>query len=102
VPELRGAIRTLADGGRYGDAEEACRQLLQQRPLDADALALLGLIAMATGRRDEAIGHLRRALYLNPAHPEGRALLSLLQSPSQGSAPSGDRAAATPKPGSGA
>lgn len=97
APDSLSAIRRLADGGHYGDAERACQQVLQRRPLDPDALALLGLIAMATGRRDEAIGHLRRAVYLDPSHPEGRALLSLLQEPSPGSTSSRNRTPAGPK-----
>ncbi|WP_139559374.1 CheR family methyltransferase [Methylotetracoccus oryzae] len=99
VPDGLSEIRRLADGGHYDDAEQACQRILQRRPLDPDALALLGLIAMATGRRDEAIGHLRRAVYLDPSHPEGRALLSLLQAPRSPESTSG-RNRPTTDPGS--
>ena len=72
------AIRSLADRGLYAEAEAFCREFVRRRPLDGDGFGLLGLIAMAMGRSDEAIVHLRRALYLSPEHAEWRALLALI------------------------
>lgn len=94
------AIRQLADSGQYATAERACREFLASRPRDPDALALLGLIAMATGRHDEAVRHLRQATYLEPSHVEGQALLSVLNV-RDGMAPD-DCAAAESSPETGA
>ncbi len=64
------AARSFADAGRLDEARAACEQLLQVRPSDADALALLGVVHLAAGRPNEAYGALRKALYLAPDHVE--------------------------------
>ncbi|MDZ5699000.1 tetratricopeptide repeat protein [Chelativorans sp. M5D2P16] len=52
--------------GRLVEAEAHCRQILAARRDDAEALHLLGLIAYQSGRRDEALDHLKRAVALAP------------------------------------
>ena len=54
---------------RAGDpdrAEQLCRQILEEDPHNARALYLLGTLAAAAGRLDEAIGQLREAARLEP------------------------------------
>jgi chemotaxis protein methyltransferase WspC len=76
-PALQTA-RELADAGRYDAAERVCRSRLDRDPLDTEALTLLGIVALAAGRDDDAFLHLRRVIYLDPAHAEALAHLSLL------------------------
>jgi chemotaxis protein methyltransferase WspC len=64
------AARLLADAGRLDEARAACETVLRTRPADADALALLGVIYLADGDDAAAFNTLRKALYLEPHHPE--------------------------------
>jgi len=52
--------------GRVGEAENTYRQVLAQRPGNADALNLLGVIAADRGATREAIALFDRALRANP------------------------------------
>jgi chemotaxis protein methyltransferase WspC len=70
APDALASARKLADGGRLDEARAACEALLRARPADADALALLGVVHLAAGRADDALGALRKALYLAPDHVE--------------------------------
>ncbi len=62
--------RRLADIGRLTDARAECESFLRVHPTSADALALLGVIHLATGNEDAAFTALGKALYLAPDHPE--------------------------------
>ncbi|HEY1931659.1 MAG TPA: tetratricopeptide repeat protein [Acetobacteraceae bacterium] len=64
--------RGLADhaAGRLQTAEAAYRQVLAIAPNHADALHLLGVIALQLGRPDAAISQIRRAIAVRAAFPE--------------------------------
>ena len=63
---------TLAIGhhqaGRFAEAEQICRQILEIAPNHSDARNLLGLIAHRSGRSDLAIEYIRQAIGLNPGY----------------------------------
>lgn len=71
--------RELANQGAYADALRLLERELAQSPLDPDLYALLGILHDLQGRREQAVGHFRRALYLAPGHAESLAHLALLQ-----------------------
>lgn len=56
--------------GLLAEAEAAYRSVLANDPADADASQLLGVLALQTGRDDEALSLLRRALAVRPDFPE--------------------------------
>jgi protein O-GlcNAc transferase len=56
--------------GELGQAEAICRQILQQEPLQADALHSLGLIAHHVGRHDVAIDYIQQAIAVRPLTAE--------------------------------
>lgn len=68
--------KVLRDGwiyyqqGRFGDAEAACQRVLKIKPKQADALHLLGIIALQNGDIDKAILLIDKAIKINPANPE--------------------------------
>jgi chemotaxis protein methyltransferase WspC len=64
------AARLFADTGCLDEARAACEQLLRTRPTDADALALLGVVHLASGLTNEAFDAFRKVLYLEPDHVE--------------------------------
>ncbi|MDY3551717.1 CheR family methyltransferase [Gemmata sp. JC717] len=70
APGTLAAARALADAGRLGDARAVCEALLRTAPGDADALALLGVVQLATGNTDAAYDAFGKALYLDPDHRE--------------------------------
>lgn len=78
TPPTLVAARGYADAGRYADAARIGQLLLLREPLNPDVTCLLGLVALAEGRDDEAMSYARRTLYLDPRHPEGTVLLSRL------------------------
>jgi chemotaxis protein methyltransferase CheR len=57
---------TAADSGRRDEAIEHAATLLAENPLDADAYFVRGLVELERDLLDEAIGSLRRALYVDP------------------------------------
>jgi chemotaxis protein methyltransferase WspC len=67
----------LANQGHFEQAEAACEVLLQKEGPSADVYCLLGLIADASQRTDEARAHFRRAVYLDGTH--AGALLQLAE-----------------------
>ncbi len=71
--------RELANQGAYPDAMRVLERELATSPLDPDLHALLGILHDLEGRREQAVVHLRRALYLAPGHAESLAHLALLQ-----------------------
>ena len=60
----------LYRGGRFDEAERACRILLGLDPNDAPALSLLGLSLHRQGRSDEGMQMARRAVGLRPDAPD--------------------------------
>ena len=61
---MKAAFR-LHESGNLEGAEQAYRAILSEHPGDAEALYLLGEIANAMGRREEAIDLIRRAIASN-------------------------------------
>jgi tetratricopeptide (TPR) repeat protein len=55
----------LHQRGQLGEAERLYRQVLKQHPDNLDALNLLGVLALQTGRNEEAIDLIGRALARN-------------------------------------
>lgn len=54
--------------GRYADAELACSDVLAINPRCAEALGILGNVALASGRADVAVGFIQQATELKPRH----------------------------------
>ncbi|HEX8602858.1 MAG TPA: CheR family methyltransferase, partial [Pseudoduganella sp.] len=69
--------RRLADSGQPRAAEAICRALAAREPDNAGAWFLLGLLTEAAAP-DEAQGHLRRCIYLEPGHYDALCHLALL------------------------
>ncbi|EEP83242.1 tetratricopeptide repeat protein, partial [Burkholderia mallei] len=72
------AARRLADAGALDAAQQAVRASIEQSGPSAEAFYLLGLIADARGRSDEATDCYRKALYLEPTHYEALTHLATL------------------------
>ena len=53
--------------GDFSQAEQLYRQILDSDPHHCDALHLLGLLELATGRSESGIGHIRQVLRLDPS-----------------------------------
>ncbi len=64
---LRVALNAIEDG-RPGDAEPACRSLLQHDPEDVEALLFLGLLLGVQGKADVAAPILNRVALERPRH----------------------------------
>ncbi len=86
VPDLHVAYLPIAEAltreGRYGEARICCERLLDARPAEANAHALLGEIAFALREPDHAVRCYERAVELAPTAPATvsgllRALASL-------------------------
>ena len=69
---------TLADQGRYEEANRLVRHLVGHSSLDAPAHFLLGIILQAAGNRAEAEVELTKAIYLDPEHDEALLAMALL------------------------
>ncbi|MCU1733498.1 tetratricopeptide repeat protein, partial [Pseudomonas sp. 20P_3.2_Bac4] len=79
--ELLAQIAVLANGGNSEQARAACQRYLKQFEPSAQVFYWLGLLSDTAGDAAEAIGQYRKALYLEPQHPEALAhLAALLQS----------------------
>jgi protein O-GlcNAc transferase len=63
---MQAAIRHH-QAGNLAEAEKACRQVLSQQPKNADALHMLGVIALQVGKPDLAVELLRQAIAIHPA-----------------------------------
>lgn len=73
---IREALREAADhyhAGRYDEAQRICDQLLQQRPGNADALHMLGVLAIKRGKLNDAVPYFEQALALQAKNPEFHA-----------------------------
>ena len=71
-PVLQKAL-DLFNAGRVGVAEGICREYLRQRPMDVDAIRLLGDIGIKLGVVDEAILLFERCLELSPEYHIARS-----------------------------
>ena len=57
---------TLHQRGQLGEAERLYRQVLARHPDHPDALNLLGVLALQSGRNEQAIGLIERWLSRRP------------------------------------
>ncbi|MHB8635849.1 MAG: sulfotransferase [Fimbriimonadaceae bacterium] len=71
-PEIRAAIAE----GRLDDAADACRRALQAAAADAEAMTLMGLIALRLRRGEAAETSLRSAIDIRPDSVEALTLLA--------------------------
>ncbi len=71
-------IRSLADAGNLQAARRLAESLAADSPPDPRVESMLGVIASAEGRSEDARHHWRRALYLAPDHAEALEHLALL------------------------
>ncbi|WP_248803632.1 CheR family methyltransferase [Pseudomonas sp. MWU13-2100] len=82
---LLARIATLANAGNGAQAREACETYLRQHEPVAQVFYWLGLLSDVAGSALEAQGFYRKALYLEPQHPEALIHLAALLA-SQGDA----------------
>jgi chemotaxis protein methyltransferase WspC len=77
-PDALGTIAALADRGELDAAIAACRAHLAAQGPSAAAYCLLGVLHDAQGQAAQAREGYRRALYLDPGHPEALHHLAAL------------------------
>jgi chemotaxis protein methyltransferase WspC len=70
--------KQLADQGHMDEAAACCQALLQEKPQQADAYYLLGVIREAAGNSEDAEQMFRKAVYLIPDHYEALVHLSVI------------------------
>lgn len=75
---LLAQIAALADAGKSAEARAACERYLKDHPPRAQVFYWLGLLSDAGGNALEAQNFYRKALYLEPQHPEALAHLAIL------------------------
>jgi tetratricopeptide (TPR) repeat protein len=63
--------------GRSQQAEQVCRQILQQQPTQVTTLNLIGLLAAQRQQFDQAIAHYQQVLVLQPQHLEAQNNLGI-------------------------
>ncbi|KAF2407752.1 CheR family methyltransferase [Pseudomonas antarctica] len=79
--DLLSRIATLANEGKSAEARAVCEQYLSHHPPAAQVFYWLGLLSDVAGSALEAQGYYRKALYLEPQHPQALMhLAALLQS----------------------
>ena len=76
--DLLGQIATLANEGKSLEARAACELYLQSHPPAAQVYYWLGLLSDVAGSALEAQGYYRKALYLEPQHPQALMHLAAL------------------------
>ena len=76
--ELLAQIAVLANGGHSEQARAACQRYLQQFEPSAQVFYWLGLLSDTAGDSADAISQYRKALYLEPQHPEALVHLAVL------------------------
>ncbi|NMY05079.1 chemotaxis protein CheR [Pseudomonas sp. WS 5059] len=76
--QLLGQIATLANEGKSLEARAACERYLQNHPPAAQVFYWLGLLSDVAGSALEAQGYYRKALYLEPQHPQALMHLAAL------------------------
>jgi tetratricopeptide (TPR) repeat protein len=69
VPAMLQAALAHHQAGRLVQAEAFYRQILEAEPGHADALHLLGMIALQEGKLDNAVDLIGRAIHANPLNP---------------------------------
>jgi chemotaxis protein methyltransferase WspC len=72
------AIASLANQGHIAQAQQACERLLAEQGPSAEVFYWLGLLSDASGQPTQAQGFYRKALYLQPQHPEALSHLAAL------------------------
>ncbi len=75
---LLSRIATLANEGKSAEARAACEQYLSNHPPAAQVFYWLGLLSDVAGSALEAQGYYRKALYLEPQHPQALMHLAAL------------------------
>lgn len=75
---LLASIATLANEGKSAEARLACERYLQHHEPVAQVFYWLGLLSDVAGNAMEAQGFYRKALYLEPQHPEALVHLATL------------------------
>ncbi|VVN85163.1 CheR family methyltransferase [Pseudomonas fluorescens] len=75
---LLGHIAALANAGKSAEARVACEQYLRSHEPVAQVFYWLGLLSDVAGSVLEAQGFYRKALYLQPQHPEALMQLAVL------------------------
>ncbi|MBM0741865.1 glycosyltransferase family protein [Phormidium sp. CLA17] len=63
--------------GKFVEAEQLYRQILQQQPQNADALAMMGVICCQRGNLEQGIALYRQVLTIRPEHRQARENLNL-------------------------
>jgi len=69
--------RGLANQGKLAEALTCCEHNLRNQSASAETFHLVGLLHDAAGRVREAAEHYRKALYLDPRHPEALVHLAV-------------------------
>ncbi|MCK6186587.1 protein-glutamate O-methyltransferase CheR [Pseudomonas sp. EYE_354] len=75
---LLSRIATLANEGKSAEARAACEQYLNSYPPAAQVFFWLGLLSDVAGSALQAQGFYRKALYLEPQHPQALMHLAAL------------------------
>lgn len=75
---LLASIAALANEGKSAEARAACEQYLRNHEPVAQVFYWLGLLSDVAGSALEAQGFYRKALYLEPQHPEALVHLAAL------------------------
>ncbi|WP_248731190.1 CheR family methyltransferase [Pseudomonas sp. MWU13-2517] len=76
--DLLNRIATLANEGKSTEARAACEHYLSNHPPAAQVFYWLGLLSDVAGSALEAQGYYRKALYLEPQHPQALMHLAAL------------------------
>ncbi|MCF5141993.1 chemotaxis protein CheR [Pseudomonas sp. PA-6-1D] len=76
--DLLSRIATLANEGKSAEARAACEQYLSNHPPAAQVFYWLGLLSDVAGSALEAQVYYRKALYLEPQHPQALMHLAAL------------------------
>ncbi|WP_349970353.1 protein-glutamate O-methyltransferase CheR [Pseudomonas caspiana] len=78
VATLLATIASLANEGKSAEARAACERFLKSHEPEAQVFYWLGLLSEVEGSNAQAQGFYRKALYLQPQHPEALAQLAAL------------------------
>jgi chemotaxis protein methyltransferase WspC len=68
----------LADQGRVREAVNLCDSYVRKHGMSAQSCHLMGLLSKAAGHEADAVAYFRKALYLDPRHPEAMSHLAML------------------------
>ncbi len=78
IATLLATIASLANEGKSAEARAACERFLKSHEPVAQVFYWLGLLSEVEGGIAQAQGFYRKALYLQPQHPEALAQLAAL------------------------